>query len=228
MESVGAPQTLCNGVASNRQRYPMPLLRYALAVPGLAALLLAFIPGELCAQDGKPRAVVSAFQQELLATMKEAKNLGFEGRYQRLLPAMELAFDFDEITRIAVGRGWIRMNKSKQNQVVDLFRRFSVSTYASALNGYSGEQFEIESDRAAPGLGTIIETRLVPKDDTPVEFDYLLRATPGGWKIVDVYLAGTISELARRRAEFSSIIQAQGIDGLIALLKTKNAALAGG
>jgi len=120
------------------------------------------------------------------------------------------------------------MNKSKQNQVVDLFRRFSVSTYASALHGYSGEQFEIESDRVEPGLGTIIETRLVPKDDTPVEFDYLLRATPAGWKIGDVYLAGTISELARRRAEFSSIIRAQGIDGLIALLKTKKAALAGG
>ena len=68
----------------------------------------------------------------------------------------------------------------------------------------------------------------MPEDDTPVEFDYLLRATPAGWKIVDVYLAGTISELARRRAEFSSIIQSQGVDGLIALLKTKNAALAGG
>jgi phospholipid transport system substrate-binding protein len=206
----------------------MPLLRYALAVPGLVALLQAFSPCELCAQESEPRAVVSAFQQELLATMKEAKRLGFEGRYQRLLPAMELAFDFDEITRIAVGRGWIRMNKSKQDQVVDLFRRFSVSTYASALAGYNGEQFEIESDRAESGLGTIIETRLVPKDDTPVEFDYLLRATPAGWKIVDVYLAGTISELARRRAEFSSIIQAQGVDGLIALLTNKNAALAGG
>jgi phospholipid transport system substrate-binding protein len=206
----------------------MPMPRFALVVPGLVVLLLAFISGELCAQESKPRAVVSAFQQELLATMKEAKRLGFEGRYERLLPAMELAFDFEEITRIAVGRGWVRMNKSKQDQVVDLFRRFSVSTYASALVGYSGEQFEIESDRAEPGLGTIIETRLVPKDDTPVEFDYLLRATPAGWKIVDVYLAGTISELARRRAEFSSIIQAQGVDGLIALLKTKNAALAGG
>ena len=110
---------------------------------------------------------------------------------------------------IQVG-GWVRMNKSKQNQVVDLLGRFSVSTYASALNGYSGEQFEIESDRVEPGLGTIIETRLVPKDDTPVEFDYLLRATPAGWKIGDVYLAGTISELARRRAEFSSIIQPKG------------------
>ena len=95
--------------------------------------------------------------------------------------------------------------------------------------GYGrGRRMQIESDRAAPGLGTIIGTRLVLRDDAPVELNYLLRATPAGWKIVDVYLAGTISELARRRAEFSSIIQTQGVDGLIALLKTKNAALAGG
>jgi phospholipid transport system substrate-binding protein len=206
----------------------MCLLRSLSVILGLAVLLLTCGPGDVRAQDVKPRAVVSAFQQELLTTMKEAKHLGFEGRYQRLLPAMELAFDFDEITRIAVGRGWVKMNKTKQDEVVDLFRRFSVSTYASALTGYGGEQFEIESDRAQPGVGTIIETRLVFKDDVPVEFNYLLRPTRAGWKIVDVYLAGTISELARRRAEFASIIQTHGVDGLIALLKNKNAALAGG
>jgi phospholipid transport system substrate-binding protein len=206
----------------------MRLLRCVSVIPVLAGLLLTLGLGELRAQEVKPRAVVSAFQEELLATMKDAKHLDFDGRYQRLLPAMELAFDFDEITRIAVGRGWVKMNKTKQEQVVDLFRQFSVSTYASALAGYSGEQFEIESDRAEPGLGTIIETRLVVKDDAPVELNYLLRQTPAGWKIVDVYLAGTISELARRRAEFSSIIHTRGIDGLIAILKNKNAALAGG
>ena len=206
----------------------MRLLRFAPVIPGLVALLLTAVPCEPRAQEARPRAVVSALQEELLATMKAAKHLDFEARYDRLLPAMELAFDFDEITRIAVGHSWAKMNKAKQDQVVALFRQFSVSTYASALAGYSGEQFEIESDRAAPGLGTIIGTRLVLRDDAPVEFNYLLRATPTGWKIVDVYLAGTISELARRRAEFSSIIQTQGVDGLIALLKTKNAALAGG
>ncbi|MGH6928995.1 MAG: ABC transporter substrate-binding protein [Dongiaceae bacterium] len=54
-----------------------------------------------------------------------------------------------------------------------------------------------------------------------------MRDTAAGWRIVDVYLAGTISELARRRDEFGSIIRRQGLDGLIALLKKKNEELAG-
>jgi phospholipid transport system substrate-binding protein len=193
----------------------------------LFILLSAFWASDLRGQEGEPRTVVSAFQDELLATMKQAKALSFEGRYQRLLPAMELAFDFDQITRIAVGPSWVKMNRTEQRQVVDLFRRFSVSTYASAFSSYESEQFEMAGVRVQPGIGTMIETRLVLKNEAPVDLNYLLRETPTGWKIVDVYLAGTISELARRRAEFASIMRHQGVDGLIALLKRKSEELAG-
>ena len=195
-------------------------------------LILVFVlsaagaPG-LRAQEAGPRAVVSTFQDTLLATMKEAGPLGFDGRYQRLQPAMENAFDLQQMTRIIVGGRWAKMSEAERKQVVELFRRFSVSTYANEFSGYGGEQFEIGDDHAQPGLGTIVETRLVLKKDAPVELNYLLRETPQGWKIVDVYLDGTISELARRRDEFASIIRSQGVDGLIALLKKKNEELAG-
>ena len=193
----------------------------------LVLILAAFGAGDLRAQEAGPRAVVSTFQDTLLATMKEAGPLGFEGRYQRLQPAMESAFDLEQMTRIVVGGRWAKLSEAERRQVVELFRRFSVSTYASEFSGYGGEQFEIGDDRAQPGLGTIVETRLVLKKDAPVELNYLLRETPQGWKIVDVYLDGTISELARRRDEFASIIRSQGVDGLIALLKKKNEELAG-
>jgi len=193
----------------------------------LVLILSAFGAGNLRAQEAGPRAVVSTFQGTLLATMKEAGPLGFEGRYQRLQTAMESAFDLEQMTRIVVGGRWAKLSEAERKQVVDLFRRFSVSTYASEFSGYGGEQFEIGDDRAQPGLGTIVETRLVLKKDAPVELNYLLRETPQGWKIVDVYLDGTISELARRRDEFASIIRSQGVDGLIALLKKKNEELAG-
>jgi phospholipid transport system substrate-binding protein len=198
-------------------------LRCLLLVLALATL---GAPG-LRAQETGPRAVVSAFQDTLLATMKDAGPLGFEGRYQRLQPAMEAAFDLEQMTRIVVGTRWAKLSEAEHRQLVDLFRRFSVSTYAREFSGYGGEQFELGDDHAQPGLGTIVETRLVLKDDKPVALNYLLRQTPQGWRIVDVYLDGTISELARRRDEFASIIRSRGVDGLIALLKKKNEELAG-
>ncbi len=193
----------------------------------LVLALSAFGAADLRAQEVGPRAVVSSFQDTLLATMKEAGPLGFEGRYQRLQPAMESAFDLAQMTRIVVGARWARLSEAERKQVVDLFRRFSVSTYASEFTGYGGEQFEIGGDRAQAGLGTIVETRIVLKKDKPVALNYLLRETPQGWKIFDVYLDGSISELARRRDEFASIMRSQGVDGLIALLKKKNEELAG-
>src|SRR5262245_47506681 len=138
-----------------RRYRPIHLFFIVLSVLGAA---------DLRAQGGEPRAVVSAFQDELLATMKEAKFLGFEGRYHRLMPDMELAFDFEQITRIAVGPNWVKMNKMEQEQVVDLFRQFSVSTYAGAFSSYDGEKFEIGAARTQAGIGTIVETRLVLKD----------------------------------------------------------------
>ncbi len=193
----------------------------------LALILSAFGAGDLRAQEAGPRAVVSTFQETLLATMREAGPLGFEGRYRRLQWAMESAFDLEQMTRIVVGGRWAKLSEAERRQVVDLFRRFSVSTYANEFSGYGGERFELGDDRAQPGLGTIVETRLVLKDGPPVALNYLLRETPAGWKIVDVYLDGSISELARRRDEFASIIRSQGFDGLIALLKKKNEELAG-
>jgi phospholipid transport system substrate-binding protein len=159
--------------------------------------------------------------------MKEGRALGFEGRYQRLLPAMEDAFDLPQMARIVVGARWTKMSEAEQKQVVDLFREFSVSTYASEFSDFGGERFEIGGEQVQAGVGTIVETRLILTEGSPIALNYLLRQTPAGWRIVDIYLAGTISELARRRDEFASIIRNQGVDGLIALLKRKNQELAG-
>jgi phospholipid transport system substrate-binding protein len=119
-----------------------------------------------------------------------------------------------------------RLNNAQQKKVIERFREFSVSTYAAAFSDYDGEKFEISNDRIQPGIGTIVETSLVFENEPSVKLSYLLRQTSVGWRIVDVYLAGTVSELARRREEFGSLIQSRGIDGLIALLKRKSDELA--
>jgi phospholipid transport system substrate-binding protein len=45
--------------------------------------------------------------------------------------------------------------------------------------------------------------------------NYLMRGSGDTWKIVDVYLAGTISELATQRSEFSAILKSGGAAALI-------------
>jgi phospholipid transport system substrate-binding protein len=48
-----------------------------------------------------------------------------------------------------------------------------------------------------------------------------MRANGGSWQIADVYLDGTISQLATQRSEFHSILQCEGVNGLITALDRK-------
>ena len=67
----------------------------------------------------------------------------------------------------------------------------------------------------------IVHSRLQPANGDPVTFNYLMRGSGADWKIEDVYLDGTISQLATQRSEFQSILRRQGVDGLISALDHK-------
>jgi phospholipid transport system substrate-binding protein len=73
-----------------------------------------------------------------------------------------------------------------------------------------------------------VKTRIIQSNGKGVPLDYLMRNSGGGWKIVDVYLDGTISELASRRAEFSSILKSGGPDALISSLRRQGDKLLAG
>jgi phospholipid transport system substrate-binding protein len=73
----------------------------------------------------------------------------------------------------------------------------------------------------------MVSSRIVKADGDPVEVDYLMRQEGGGWLISDIYLDGTISEIATRRSEFAAIVRSQGVDGLIAALNRKADMLTG-
>jgi phospholipid transport system substrate-binding protein len=60
-----------------------------------------------------------------------------------------------------------------------------------------------------------------------VQLDYVMRAGADGWRIIDVLLNGTISEMAERRSEFSAALRDGGAAGLISLLRQKTVQLAG-
>ena len=50
----------------------------------------------------------------------------------------------------------------------------------------------------------------------------------GDWKIVDVYLKGTVSELALRRSDFTATLDREGFPALLKSIDAKNADLAAG
>jgi phospholipid transport system substrate-binding protein len=158
--------------------------------------------------------------------MKEGPTLGFAGRRERLAPAIKQAFDLPLMTRLMVGPQWSSLQPADQQQLVDAFTNFSIATYANRFDDYSGERFQVDPNPTPASNGAVIvHSRLVKSDGEPVPIDYQLRDSGGSWRIVDVYLNGTVSELATRRSEFSSVLRRGGASALVQLLQQKTAQL---
>jgi phospholipid transport system substrate-binding protein len=162
---------------------------------------------------------IRRFYDTLLTVMKQADKLGIRGRYDKLAPAIHSAFDLDAMTRIAVGPGWTSIPPEQQSDLVENFSRMTIATYANRFDGYSGERFDVAPASEARNTGRMVHTKLTPSAGEPVTLNYLMRGSGDAWKVVDVYLTGTISELATRRSEFSAILNSGGPAALIESLR---------
>jgi phospholipid transport system substrate-binding protein len=197
------------------------------------AFLACFLPAAfavrraLAAEGGAgPVAVIQRFYDNLLSQMKEAKRLSFDQRYQRLAPAISQTYNLALMSRLAVGPDWARLQPAQQQSVTDAFSRYTISLYANRFDDYSGERFDVAANPTTNANGVIVESSLVKSNGEKIVLNYLLRQGAGGaWQVIDVYLSGTISELATRRSEFAGVLQQGGADALVKLLDQRIAAL---
>lgn len=172
--------------------------------------------------------VVKEFYAALVESMKNGPELGFEGRYKKLDPAVRKAFNLPLMARYAVGPSWGKETPEKQNKLIEAFSKFSISTYASRFTKFGGEEFSVVDEKPMKnGKDIMVHTKLKPKDGDAVTLNYLVRADDtGALRIADVYLDASISELATRRAEFTSVINREGFDKLVASLDDKSKKMA--
>lgn len=184
----------------------------------LLTLCAPLSPG--VAEEHRPAEVVERFQQSLVEVMKKADVLGYEGRYEWLAPAVRQSHALPEIARLAVGRYWDRLGEEQKSSLVEAFSELSIATYAYRFDGYNGERFETLSVERLDSDQALVRSRLIKSGGDTIGFDYLLRGRGDDWRIVNIIVDG-VSDLALKRAEYTSIIRRQGFETLIAKLKEK-------
>lgn len=166
---------------------------------------------------------IQSFYDVLLDVMKNADRLGLKGREQKLDPVIRKTYDLPLMTRLTVGPQWQSISPEQQQRITEGFSKMTVATYANRFDGYSGEKFEVSPQATKSSNGTIVQTRLVRTDGDPITLNYLMRESDGAWKVIDVFLNGTASELATRRSEFSSVLRRDGPEALVKLLEQRAA-----
>jgi phospholipid transport system substrate-binding protein len=169
---------------------------------------------------------VRSFYAILLTTMKQGQALGQNGRYARLTSVVRQLFDIPAMAQLAVGPAWFKFSADQQRRVAEAFGRYIAATYADQFDSYSGERLQVIGERPYGGQ-ILVETRIVKASGEPVAINYLMDRSGAVWRIANIYLDSAISQLAVFHSQFQSILNTQGIDGLIATLNRKVAQLGG-
>ena len=190
-----------------------------LAGIGIVLGLLLLSPISPAAAAG-PSDVIRGFYGVLLDTMQHAQQLGARGRYQKLDPVIFRTFDVPYMAKLSIGPGWNALTPEQKKQAAHAYGRYIAATYASRFDGYSGERLDVTGEQKIK-RGTMVQSRIVKSDGEPVSINYMVHDNAVGYQIRDVYVTGTISELATKRSEFATILRTNGIDGLIASLNKK-------
>lgn len=187
-----------------------------------AVLLTLVLGGPALAESSGAVTAIEDLDATLLSVMKDAKTLGYEGRYARLAPAVEKHYDFDFMARFVLGPEGKALSAEDQARWRDAFARLTIATYAGRFTGWGGESFEILGEEAAAQDTVFVKTLLDRPDVEDVPLTYRLRkGADGSWKIVDVYNKGTVSELALRRSDYSSVLKRDGFEQLLKTVDAK-------
>lgn len=193
--------------------------REALALFGAAAVLQ---PGIALAQAvPDPVTLINGFYAALLDCMKRGAELGFDGRFKVIEPVLNETFDVATMCKIAVGPEWTKMPGEQKGAVLVTFNKYMITTYAARFKAFKGQEFQVGEAKEAGEGRTLVETKLIRSNGEPVELNYLFRFNKNVWRVIDIYLAGAISQMAQLRSEFSKTVVDGGADALIASLEQK-------
>jgi phospholipid transport system substrate-binding protein len=184
------------------------LLAFCLVQPASRPLAAAAAAADPAAHQ------IEAFYAKLVDTMKRGKELGINGRYKELTPIVETTFDLPGMARFSVGPAWNTISAMDQKAITDAFTRMTIANYAKNFASFGGEQFTTDPMVKMRNEDKVVESTLVGSDKAITPFNYRMHKVGDAWKVVDVYLNGTVSQLALKRSDFSSTVASSGGAGL--------------
>jgi phospholipid transport system substrate-binding protein len=178
----------------------------------VAVLAFAAAPAGAQGMADPAAASVQNFYDALTASMKAGGTA--KSRYDKLKPAVEQDFDLPGMTALSVGPTWSSIPVADQKALTDAFERMTIANYARNFDSYNGEKFSVDPNVAQRGSDKFVKSTLTPGSGDAIAFNYRLHQAETSWKIVDVFLAGNISQLAQKRADFATTLASAGPQGL--------------
>jgi phospholipid transport system substrate-binding protein len=143
---------------------------------------------------------------------QEAKRHQLEGIFVRYV-------DVDWIARFVTGQHWRKLSEEEQNVYVELYQKYIVRSYVSKFAKYIKHDYKIKNVEERANGYYIVAIDLLGQQES-LSFTYRLKRTPNGFQIRDLISEG-VSILSTQRSEFTRIIDQEGFEALLSILKNK-------
>ncbi len=193
----------------------LPALLLTLTVFFAAPVMAIQAPEDLVAKTTKK--ITSALRAE------QDKIKANPGRLYEIVDEVVLPhFDFERMSRWALGKYWRKATKSERVQFMREFRVLLVRTYAKALNDNYDQKIDMLPVRMRKGgKEATVRTEVQQSAGFPIPIDYKMYIKGDAWKIYDVSV-DAISLVANYRTSFATEIRKDGLPKLIARLADRN------
>lgn len=194
----------------------------------LRGVILALCMGTLGAgaarADEAPDQLVRTVANDVLALAKKDRE---QGASQAKLIAMveqrlQPYFDFERMTKLALGKNWRHASADQQKTLVQSFRDLLLGSYTAAYSSYKDVTVEVKPLKIKPGEDDVLVRTLIrlPGSANPIAVDYSMYQAVPNWKVYDVVVNG-VSLVTTYRSSFNEEIGRTGVDGLIKSLAAK-------
>jgi phospholipid transport system substrate-binding protein len=178
-------------------------------------------------QQLAPDQLVQKVTEEVLLAIKSDKQLAAGDKQKALKLAEEKVLpyiDFEESTRLAVGRAWSQATPEQRKKLVAEFRNMLVRTYSNAIESYEGQTLKVLPSRGGKQDAkdeATVRAQFVRAGGKPLPIEFQMRKNGETWKVFDIAVEG-ISLVLTYRSEFDAVVKQEGVDGLIKRLTQKN------
>ena len=188
------------------------------SVARLLAVIAVLLPA-IGAAETPPDELVKRVADDVLKIIQQDRELaaGSQSKMAQLIEEKIVPnFDFERMTRLAVGKSWRQATPEQQKALMDEFRTLLLRSYSTAYSAYKFIVIEVKPLKLQPDDEDVQVKTLIklPGGAPPVNVDYSMFKGSAGWKVYDVTVDG-VSLVTTYRSTFSDQIQKSGIDGLI-------------
>lgn len=179
--------------------------------------------GSQAMADENPLDVVKTGTDQVIKILKQ-NPADSKARREEIRAVLDKYFDYDGVSRLALGPQWKNQPPEKQQEFSRDFSKMLFGKYIDSIEKYANQKITYNQKQVTQEHFVVQST--VMDQRGPVHIDYAVHLKDGKWSVYDVSVEGS-SLVVSYRSEFDQMLANGSFDNVLTMLKQQVAQVCG-